>query len=1170
MDERDYLVTKVFPSLRRYCEERDVTLFELDLRWGISEEESKQGKVVDICLKEIQNTRPFFIGLLGERYGWVPSEDEQKTISQNTNVLEDYPWVRAELEIGTSITEIEIQEGVLKSEKKVNAYFYLRSPEMEVPAEFRENAGSPAARKLQNLKNRIRGQKEYSVKDYNSIEELGQFVEKDFKELVDSLFPEGALSELEKERLEQQNFLKSKTSVYIPIPGYENKLDDFIRGKERTLVITAPSGIGKSAFLADWIAKRQKNPMEGVTIIFHFIGTSQSEGDRHKIIQRLINEVRDIYGIKNEADEADIPSATNSGENKVEDTQKKILRNLLFAIPPEQKLVVILDGADKLDGDNGLLKNNINLLSCFDTYPENVKLIFSALETGSVMTFSKRREYPLIAITSLDIECRRRLIADYLLSFGKKLSSVQVERIAQDNESGNPLVLRALLDEIRLFGVFEKLDAEIDRYLAAPDIPAFFTLILGRMENAFKSKKNIAKEILSLICVSRNGLSEQEILDLSGAAPLYWSQMYNALSGHVSVQNGLVTLTHPFMQDAIKREWLKTKEAEESYRKKIAAYMKMEEVPPDRRNREYPFQLYELKDWDNLYAFLLNLEVFQYRYEMDRHELEKYWQSLRGADGNKYAFEKYLDIDTADKDKETLCIVYNKLGIFSRDILSDLKLSLKFYQKALNIREKVLGKNNPNTITNYNDLGDIYSKMSDYPKALEFFQKALAIREEVLVKNHPDTAFWYNRIGSVYINMGNYLKALEFFQKALAICEEALVKNDHLTSIICDNIGWVYDKTGDYPKALEFYQKALAIEGEVVGKNNFSTAHIYNNIGSCYNNMGNYPKALEFHQKALAIQEKILLKYHPDTADSYFMIGDIYNNMHDYPKALKFHQKALAIREEGLVNNHPSTANSYDKIGWVYDKMSDYPKALEFYQKALAVSEKVLGKNHSSTAITYENIGWVYDKMGDYPKVLEFYQKALIIREVLGKSHPDTAFSYNNIGLVYNNLCDYPKALEFYQKALAICKEILEKNDNRTAACCNNIGNAYHDMSDYPKALEFHQEALAIREEVLGKNSPDTAFSYNKISDDYTKLGNKEKADEFRLKALHIDGLLIKNIPPEEQIGELAETAVKQNGLALEFVADKTLPICTEAVKQNSGALKFAPEAFRALLEAGI
>jgi len=71
--ERGYLVTKVFPALRRYCEERDVSIFELDLRWGISEEEAKQGKVFEICLNEVRKTKPFFIGLLGERYGWIPS-----------------------------------------------------------------------------------------------------------------------------------------------------------------------------------------------------------------------------------------------------------------------------------------------------------------------------------------------------------------------------------------------------------------------------------------------------------------------------------------------------------------------------------------------------------------------------------------------------------------------------------------------------------------------------------------------------------------------------------------------------------------------------------------------------------------------------------------------------------------------------------------------------------------------------------------------------------------------------------------------------------------------------------------------------------------------------------------------------------------------------------------
>ena len=42
-DERDYLMKRTFPMLRKLAAERDVTLTELDLRWGITEDESRSG-----------------------------------------------------------------------------------------------------------------------------------------------------------------------------------------------------------------------------------------------------------------------------------------------------------------------------------------------------------------------------------------------------------------------------------------------------------------------------------------------------------------------------------------------------------------------------------------------------------------------------------------------------------------------------------------------------------------------------------------------------------------------------------------------------------------------------------------------------------------------------------------------------------------------------------------------------------------------------------------------------------------------------------------------------------------------------------------------------------------------------------------------------------------------
>src|SRR5262245_10677549 len=69
--ERETLRREVFPLVRRACEERGASFFEIDLRWGVTCEEAESGRVLSICLDEIDRCRPFVLGLIGGRYGWI-------------------------------------------------------------------------------------------------------------------------------------------------------------------------------------------------------------------------------------------------------------------------------------------------------------------------------------------------------------------------------------------------------------------------------------------------------------------------------------------------------------------------------------------------------------------------------------------------------------------------------------------------------------------------------------------------------------------------------------------------------------------------------------------------------------------------------------------------------------------------------------------------------------------------------------------------------------------------------------------------------------------------------------------------------------------------------------------------------------------------------------------
>src|SRR5687767_7014006 len=74
--ERGAITRLVFPELRSRCRKRGADFIGVDLRWGVTEDEARREGALQICLREIEECRPFFVGLLGDRYGYVPPPDE--------------------------------------------------------------------------------------------------------------------------------------------------------------------------------------------------------------------------------------------------------------------------------------------------------------------------------------------------------------------------------------------------------------------------------------------------------------------------------------------------------------------------------------------------------------------------------------------------------------------------------------------------------------------------------------------------------------------------------------------------------------------------------------------------------------------------------------------------------------------------------------------------------------------------------------------------------------------------------------------------------------------------------------------------------------------------------------------------------------------------------------
>jgi len=296
--ERDLLVKHVFPALRRLCDERFVSLTEVDFRWGITEEQSAEGQILPICLEEIDRCRPFFIGVLGERYGWVPS-------ALPIDLIEAEPWLVPLVETGASVTEMEILHGALNDpERATCTLFYFRDPnyikslsEAEWPSmvegvnsEEVTHLGPTEAlkqsqereTKLRLLKDRIRESGLPLLDNYADPETFAESVEVQFKQVIDKLFPHEEVPDpLDQETIGQRSYALRKLLAYVDRPVHTQALNAFAVGSSAApgLLVTGDSGSGKTALLAHW-AKAWKENNPDCFVFEHYFGATPKTNER--------------------------------------------------------------------------------------------------------------------------------------------------------------------------------------------------------------------------------------------------------------------------------------------------------------------------------------------------------------------------------------------------------------------------------------------------------------------------------------------------------------------------------------------------------------------------------------------------------------------------------------------------------------------------------------------------------------------------------------------------------------------------------------------------------------------------------------------------------------------------------------------------------------------------
>ena len=234
------------------------------------------------------------------------------------------------------------------------------------------------------------------------------------------------------------------------------------------------------------------------------------------------------------------------------------------------------------------------------------------------------------------------------------------------------------------------------------------------------------------------------------------------------------------------------------------------------------------------------------------------------------------------------------------------------YERALSIREELLGPEHPKVAESLNDLASLYHIQGKYPQAKPLYDRAVNIVANALEQGSVDTkelhqrmATSFNNLGSLYKAQKRFEEAKPYYEKALNIWENVLCEKTANLAATLNNFAGLYEAQEEYDTAKPMYERALDIWNEVVSDDHPNISATINNLGGLYKAMGEDEKVQPLLEQALAIRENALGDDHPDVAISLNNLAEFYKSIEDYAQAKPMLERALKILKDTFDSGHP-------------------------------------------------------------------------------------------------------------------------------------------------------------------------------------------------------------------------------------------------------------------------
>jgi tetratricopeptide (TPR) repeat protein/predicted Ser/Thr protein kinase len=426
-------------------------------------------------------------------------------------------------------------------------------------------------------------------------------------------------------------------------------------------------------------------------------------------------------------------------------------------------------------------------------------------------------------------------------------------------------------------------------------------------------------------------------------------------------------------------------------------------------------------------------------------------------------FEKQPEVEAAIR--FTIGQTYTDLGLYPG--------ARKQLEQALDLRRKVLGVENPQTLRTAAKLGQVTDFLGKYAEAEALLSQTLQTERRVLGPEHPDTLACMANLCRVFSDQGKYAQAEALYKETIQLERRVLGPEHHDTLVDMANLGWVYLNQGKPAQAEELFRQTLEIQSRLLGPEHPNTLSAMVSLGWAYSVQNKYAQAEVLQNQALELERRVLGPEHPDTLGIMNNLARTYANQGKYAQAEPLLVQTLEVERRVLGPEHPTTLTSMVNLSWVYSGQGKYAQAEAQYHQMLEIQSRVLGPDHPATVDTKVYLAWVDMVQGKYAEAEARYGQAIeILRRVPGDSA--ALVPMEGLAETYEWEGKYVQAEALYKQALEIRRHARGPDDPDTLSTMSSLADVYKSERRYSEAETLVSHVLEIRRRTLGPDHSDT------------------------------------------------------------------------------------------------